>query len=415
MGSRLQVVDRVPVSLTNKRTDTEWPRSLTHPELVSLGWKPQSINEFIVKVHSRCNLSCDYCYVYELGDSSWMSQPASMTPEVAQAVAERIGEHAQRHGLTSVSIILHGGEPLLLGSRRLATLLQIFTDELEPVTTPVFGMQTNGLLLTDEVLQVLDRFDVEFGISLDGGGAANDRHRRRRNGAGTYDVVSKRIVAVQESEYAPLLRGLLAIVDLENDPIETYEDLRSFRPMQLNFLLPHGNWTTPPPGKDPESDATPYGDWFIALFDHWFNSERDEPKVGMFDEMIRMFYGEESRSELVGSCSIRLLTIETNGAYELVDTMKSAYDGAAATNMNVFLNGVDDLLVQPSVAARQLGATGLSAGCRACPVVETCGGGYFPHRYRAGTGFLNPSVYCTDLFKLVDHVGAVLANLPSGE
>lgn len=34
-----------------------------------------------------------------------------------------------------------------------------------------------------------------------------------------------------------------------------------------------------------------------------------------------------------------------------------------------------------------------------------CGGGLFAHRYRAGDGFHNPSVYCADLLHLIKHVG----------
>jgi hypothetical protein len=29
---------------------------------------------------------------------------------------------------------------------------------------------------------------------------------------------------------------------------------------------------------------------------------------------------------------------------------------------------------------------------------------YYPDRYRAGAGFLNISVYCPDLFKLISHI-----------
>lgn len=27
--------------------------------------------EFVVKIHSRCNPACDYCYVYDMADQSW--------------------------------------------------------------------------------------------------------------------------------------------------------------------------------------------------------------------------------------------------------------------------------------------------------------------------------------------------------
>ncbi|MEU9838708.1 hypothetical protein AB0C69_05725, partial [Actinomadura sp. NPDC048032] len=43
--------------------------------------------EFILKIHSRCNLACDYCYVYEMGDQSWRDQPRarpSCTPPLAR-------------------------------------------------------------------------------------------------------------------------------------------------------------------------------------------------------------------------------------------------------------------------------------------------------------------------------------------
>jgi uncharacterized protein len=36
--------------------------------------------------------------------------------------------------------------------------------------------------------------------------------------------------------------------------------------------------------------------------------------------------------------------------------------------------------------------------------MEICGGGLYPHRYRQGTGFRNPSVYCEDLLHLITHV-----------
>jgi uncharacterized protein len=37
-------------------------------------------------------------------------------------------------------------------------------------------------------------------------------------------------------------------------------------------------------------------------------------------------------------------------------------------------------------------------------VHRVCGAGLYSHRYRPDTGFLNPSVYCTDLRRLIEHV-----------
>src|SRR5437868_3375634 len=74
---------------------------------------------FICKVASRCNIDCDYCYVYHHVDQSWRHQPQRMALQTATQLGLRIGEHARRHGLPSVEVVMHGGEPLLAGTEYL--------------------------------------------------------------------------------------------------------------------------------------------------------------------------------------------------------------------------------------------------------------------------------------------------------
>ena len=77
------------------------------------GWRPIPFREFVVKIHSRCDLACDYCYMYEMADQSWRDRPRADVNGDCRAVPPmRIGEHARTHGLPSIALILHGGEPL---------------------------------------------------------------------------------------------------------------------------------------------------------------------------------------------------------------------------------------------------------------------------------------------------------------
>ena len=32
------------------------------------GWRPVPLYEFIIKIHGRCDLACDYCYMFEMAD-----------------------------------------------------------------------------------------------------------------------------------------------------------------------------------------------------------------------------------------------------------------------------------------------------------------------------------------------------------
>jgi uncharacterized protein len=67
-------------------------------------------------------------------------------------------------------------------------------------------------------------------------------------------------------------------------------------------------------------------------------------------------------------------------------------------------DSLDAALLLPPIVARQIGPRALCASCQVCPVRTVCGGGLYSHRYREGTGFFNPSVYCPDLLALISHI-----------
>ena len=382
----------------------EWPEAQLSPEyLERIGWRPVPIRQFLFKVQTRCNLNCDYCYVYEMADQSWRDKPMAMSDNVIDAAAARIAEHAATHHLDEVRIILHGGEPLLGGSRVLGRIRSAVTSALPSNTRVGFGMQTNGALLDDDAVTTCVAENISVGISLDGDRAANDRHRLFRNGNSSYDDVVSAIRRLQTSPRPELFTGILCTIDLANPPVQTYEHFLSLGAPAVDFLLPHGNWTEPPPywqGRD----ATPYADWLIPIFDRWFNAPRREARIRFFEEIVNLVLGGHSQVETIGITPATLVVIEGDGTIEQVDALKSAFDGAANTGLSVFSHSFDEALALPGMAARQIGLSALSDTCRQCSLAAVCGGGYYPHRYRQGSGFLNPSVYCADLMKLINHI-----------
>jgi uncharacterized protein len=117
-----------------------------------------------------------------------------------------------------------------------------------------------------------------------------------------------------------------------------------------------------------------------------------------------LLLGGKGSSEQIGLSPAALAVIETDGTIEQVDALKSAYPGASATGLDIRRDELDALLDDPGIVARQIGRAALSDDCLACPLHQVCGGGHYVHRYRAGTGFRNPSVYCADLQRLINHV-----------
>jgi uncharacterized protein len=209
-----------------------------------------------------------------------------------------------------------------------------------------------------------------------------------------------------QDEFRHLFSGLLCTIDLSSDPIETYEALLDFPPPRVDFLLPHGTWDAPPPGRTPDPTDTPYADWLIRVFDHWYRNPRAD--VRLFSEIMRLLLGRISPSEAVGLAPARMVVVETDGWIEQTDNLKATYHGAAATGLHVGTDPFDTALLLPGVVARQIGERGLSPTCLACPVHRVCGGGMYAHRYRSGAGFANPSVYCPDLIRLIAHIRATV-------
>src|SRR6266568_5215959 len=301
----------------------EWPATLDVRELLASGWTPVPFREFIVKIHSRCDLACDYCYMYEMADQSWRGRPRRMPADIAQLTAMRIGEHARLHRLDRVALVLHGGEPLLAGRDLISHLVASVRAEAGASITVDVTVQTNAVGLDDSFLRLFDSLGIRVGVSLDGVQEDHDRHRRFASGRGSYAPVTAGLRRLTDPRYRHLFSGLLCAIDLRNDPIATYKALTDFGPPKIDFLLPHGTWESPPPGRVPGALETPYADWLIAAFDHWYPAPAT--RIRLFDEIMHLILGGESQAEMVGLSPSTLVVIETDGAIEQADTLKAAY------------------------------------------------------------------------------------------
>ncbi|MFC1409351.1 FxsB family cyclophane-forming radical SAM/SPASM peptide maturase [Streptacidiphilus sp. N1-12] len=375
--------------------------------------------QFVVKLHSRCDLACDHCYIYEHRDTQWRGRPRATPEEVLARTAERIAEHAEAHHLGAVHVVLHGGEPLLAGPKTIEFAARQLESRLPDSCALDLRIHTNGVLLDRQFCDLFLAHDIKVGISLDGDRAANDLHRRYGDGRSSYDKVIEAVALLRQPEYRRLYAGLLCTIDVRNDPLAVYRALMELDPPRLDFLLPHATWEYPPLRPDGPG-STPYARWLGAIYERWDAEGRPVP-VRTFDSVLRTLRGQSSLTENLGLDPADLVVIETDGTLEQADSLRTAFDGAAGTGFNVFDDDFDRAARHPGMIDRQLGLAGLSATCQACPVVSSCGGGLFAHRYRADTGFDNPSVFCGDLKEFItmvadrEEVGPALADRQLGE
>ena len=364
---------------------------------------PTVIDTVLLKVASRCNLDCNYCYVYQMGDDAWRLQPKHM-PATVQLAAVRQLANLYSHQRQPFSVVLHGGEPLLIGARRLRRLCRQLRRAL-PAPCGVH-VQTNGLLLTDEVIDIFVQFNVGVSISIDGPSEVHDSARVDHAGQGSHQRVVEAIGRLTSRRDAiPLFAGVLAVIDPTSRPDRVYGALKETGAPSIDFLVRDGNRTRLPPGKA-DIRSTEYGCWMAGLLDIYL-SDPAPPRVRVLDDMLRIILGGKAQKEGVGTTDYGILVIETDGGIHKNDTLKVAHEGAdrfARKSWSILSDSLLDVVRTQAYADYYRQQRPTARACRVCSEIAVCGGGMVAHRWSQDRGYDNPSVYCADQLLLIGHM-----------
>lgn len=326
--------------------------------------------------------------------------PPLLSSEDRTAFAGRLARYVEQKNLKRCVVIFHGGEPLLAGAESIAAFARELREAVGPETEINIGLQTNGLLLTRQVLEVFEEERIAVSLSLDGPKETNDLHRKTRRGRSSFARTSAALDLLKERPN--IFSGIIAVIDPHVAPETLFEFFNSHRPPKLDFLLPDAHHMRPPQGRDLQPDL--YRDWLIRAFDLWFDFY-PQLRVRTFEAILDAAAGLPSGTDAFGLGDVSLITIETDGSYHDLDVLKVVGQGATRLQGSVRDTDIAVLADSAAIAShrRLLRKEGLSAACRECPEVEICGGGSLPHRY-GPNGFDQPTVYCAEMLALIAHV-----------
>lgn len=361
---------------------------------------PGRIDALIMKVAERCNLNCSYCYMYQHADQSYAHRPAVMSDAVFDQTLLRVKEYCDRRAPHKMNLTMHGGEPTLIGTRRMSQLAERAHAVLQGRLSGI-SMQTNATLIDDEWIDVVRRHDIRVGVSLDGPADVHDTVRVDHAGRGSHRAAVRGLRLLQEAGLDP---GLLCVINPGARGLEIYRYFRSLGVHRIDFLLPdvshdhkqrfYGGY-----------GATPIADYLIPIFDEWFQEDDPRFRVRLFWGLLKAMLGGAGETDSFGNPLQAYLIIESDGSIQALDALRVCEEGMADSGLNVFDDGFDDLhLGLPLVQRVVHEGIPLAAVCQACPEKAVCGGGYLPQRYARRNGFDNPSVWCQDILKLLAHI-----------
>ena len=139
---------------------------------------------------TSCNLDCDYCF-YRSSSSQSLKHRENMSFETAKQAIDKFYDLVSKNEITKdywQQITFYGGEPLI-NKNLLFKAIPYVKRKFKKYTTIVIN--TNLILLDDEIIKLFKENNVEVQVSLDGNKQQHDLHRKTIKGKGTYDVVIK--------------------------------------------------------------------------------------------------------------------------------------------------------------------------------------------------------------------------------
>ena len=143
------------------------------------------VKALCLHVAHDCNLGCKYCFAEE---GEYHGRRAIMSYEVGRKALDfLIANSGNRRNL---EVDFFGGEPLMNWEVVKQLVAYGRSKEKEFNKNFRFTMTTNGMLMTDEVVDFLNKEMANVVLSIDGRKEINDKMRPTRNGKGSsYDII----------------------------------------------------------------------------------------------------------------------------------------------------------------------------------------------------------------------------------
>jgi uncharacterized protein len=318
-----------------------------------------------------------------------------MSIDVEDALIEKIEQHIVSHSLTSFNSIFHGGEPTLFGTTRFTRLVT----KLEEVGTRTgcemdFSLTTNGVLITRVWADLFKCHAVQVAVSIDGPQDVHDANRLNHSGLGSHAAAVRGYRLLADAGIDP---SIIAVCNPSSSPVRT-----------LGFLadeLGCSRFDILPPDLNHDDCVTPIGNYYINLFDAWYDQYFDKGvRIRFLLSLIRSVLGWPTNSDSFGYGPLHTITVSTDGLLEPNDVLRIGGAARTASKANIRDNTLDDAKKQAAWKDAYKSALQLCLTCESCKFRNACGGGHLSHRWSKERGYDNPSVYCSDLIQMLEHV-----------
>ena len=258
---------------------------------------------------SLCNLRCKYCFYCDVAETRDVANFGLMTDSTAENLIKSALEFANGD---SVAFAFQGGEPLIAGLDYFRNFVKTVKENNNKNSRIFFSLQTNGTLITDEWCDFFRKNEFLIGLSLDGDREGN-KSRVDKNGNSAYFKILK--AAELLKKYRVEFNILIVLTGYCADRCETvYKYLRDNGFHYLQFIP-----CLRPFNDSSESEMymtnSQYANFLIRIFNLYVKDfiRGNYVSVRYFDNLVRMYLGEQPEQCGVGGTCGHQLVVEGNG------------------------------------------------------------------------------------------------------
>ncbi|MBU2643809.1 anaerobic sulfatase maturase [bacterium] len=335
--------------------------------------KPFSL--LIKPASADCNLRCAYCFYTEKAEL----YPGSAVHRMSDPVLEKLISSYMGTDQPQYAFAWQGGEPALMGVdfyRRVTELQSRYGFAGASVAN---HLQTNAVLMTDELAEHLAGYNFLVGVSLDGPAEIHDHFRTFQNGEGSHAQVMRGLGVLRRHNVETNILTLVTSVNAGKGR-EVYDYLVGqgiFYHQYIPCVEFDGRSRLMPYALSPEA----WGEFLCTIFDHWIADTSRQVSVRYFDALLQyLVTGERIICHMTRNCNLYFM-VEHNG---------DVYPCDFFAQRDLLLGNVCNDSWPKLLDSRRYKKFGIDKSnwhtdCDRCPYLQLCAGDCLKHRLNHGT------------------------------
>lgn len=324
-----------------------------------------------------CNINCSYCYlplrhVKSRFDISFFS-PLFAALDRADLLDREL------------TILWHAGEPLALP----ADFYQEAFAELDRVKPTdlrlTHHVQTNAMLISDEHLDLFQKWNVQIGVSVDGPAWIHDANRLTRSGQGSHAAAMRGIEKIRQRNI-PFTCIAVLTADALSYPDEIYDFFKGLRCLNVGFNIDEEESINLSSTMSEDGVPARYATFLKRIYER-MRGDKHPLRVREFDNVSKSLAGwfEAEAPNCTESNPLSILSIDAEGylytfSPEFVDVASERYhDFKIGHARDIVFETLYE--TEPFASLNRDIKQGVFNCRQTCSYFDVCGGGVPSNKY----------------------------------